>query len=147
MGEKEAFMVSGVNSVDSDSIKKMLADIYNKMSVSDIDGKAGLSQSELASVNPGNDVNTAAFQKILTEQFDKLDVDKDGQLTKSELLNSSISVAPTVTDPSSSTAPSAQASASTPNFAGMAESCIQKLMNSYKNGGLTSLLSSIHLNG
>lgn len=141
MGDKEAFMVSGVNSIDTDSVKKMLADIYNKMSVSDIDGKAGLSQAELASVNPGNDLNTAAFQKVLTEQFDRLDTDKDGQLTESELLNSNVSLTPTVTDPN------AQTSASSANFSRMAESCVQKLMNSYKNGGLTSLLSSIHLNG
>lgn len=138
-------MVSGINSVDSDSVKQMLAAIYNKMSASDVDGKAGLSMSELASVNPGGDVNTAAFQKVLTEQFDKLDVDKDGQLTQNELLNSSISVTPPVTNPSSSVSTS-NANTSTPNFASMAESCIKKLMDSYKNGGLTSLISSLHLN-
>lgn len=139
-------MVSGVNGVDSDSVKKMLADIYNKMSVSDLDGKAGLSKSELASVNPNGDVSTAAFQKVLTEQFDKLDTDADGQITENELLNSNISITPAIS--ASSTAPTlgAQSMTSSTNFASLAESCIQKLMNSYKNGGLSSLLSSIHLN-
>lgn len=138
-------MVSGVNGVNSDSVKQMLADIYNKMSVADIDGKAGLSMSELASVNTDGDVNTAAFQKVLTEQFDKLDADKDGQLSQSELLNSSITVTPTISATTSNSA--GQTNNSSTSFGNLAESCIQKLMNSYKNGGLTSLLSSLHLNG
>lgn len=139
-------MVSGINSVDSDSVKKLLADIYNKMNISDTDGKAGLSKKELASVGTDGDVGTAAFQKVFMQQFDKLDADKDGQLSESEVLNSSLSVTPAVTD-SSSTVSTSKASTSSNSFGSLAESCIQKLLNSYKNGGLTSLLSSIHLNG
>lgn len=137
-------MVSGINSVDSDSVKQLLADIYNKMSVADTDGKAGLSKSELASVNSNGDVGTAAFQKVFTEQFDKLDADKNGQLSQSELQSSNLSVTPSVTDSLNTAATSGISGTS---FGKLAESCIQKLMNSYKNGGLTSLLSSFHLNG
>lgn len=137
-------MVSGINGVDSDSVKKLLADIYNKMSVADTDGAAGLSKSELASVNTNGDIDTAAFQKVFMEQFDKLDADKNGQLSQSELQSSNLSVTPSVTDSLSTTAAS---SISGTSFGSMAESFIQKIMNSYKNGGLTSLLSSFHLNG
>ena len=77
-------MVSSVNN-DSTAMQELIAQLNQKMKTADTDGKAGLSKTELASVDTGSDAGAASFLKSLTAQFDSLDADKDGELSSNEI--------------------------------------------------------------
>ncbi|MDD3435794.1 MAG: hypothetical protein PHC64_01430 [Candidatus Gastranaerophilales bacterium] len=78
-------MVSSINDAASDSIELLMAQMYQKMSAADTDGTKGLSKDELLSIDTGDDEGGAAFLKALSEQFDALDADGDGQLSSEEI--------------------------------------------------------------
>ena len=77
-------MVSKISGND-DTMQLLMAQLYSKMNAADTDGTSGLSKNELSSVDAGDDVGGSAFLKSLTDQFDELDTDKDGQLSSSEI--------------------------------------------------------------
>lgn len=87
-------MVSSINSNDSDNMQLLMVQMYQKVNAANTDGIAGLSKGELSSIDMGNDVGGAAFMKSLSEQFDALDSDGNGQLTANE-----VSAAKLPTDP------------------------------------------------
>lgn len=76
-------MVSTIN--NNNSIQLMMAQMFQKMQTADTDGTKGLSKDELSSIDSGSDVGGAAFLKSLTNQFDELDADGNGQLSESEI--------------------------------------------------------------
>lgn len=78
-------MVSSINGSESSAIQQMMATMFQKMGAADTDGTAGLSKSELSSVDAGSDVGGSAFLKSLTDQFDQIDTDGNGQLSKNEI--------------------------------------------------------------
>lgn len=86
--ERGLFMLSSIENDASDSIKQMMAQMFQKIGAADTDGKAGISKIELSSVNAGDDVGGAAFLKSLNEKFDELDADADGQLSAKEIASS-----------------------------------------------------------
>lgn len=77
-------MVSSIGS-DSDSIQQMMAAMLQQMNKADTDGVRGLSKSELASIGSTGDVGGSAFLKSLSDQFDSLDADGNGQLSSEEI--------------------------------------------------------------
>lgn len=78
-------MTSSISSTSDDLVQLMMQQMMQKMSNADTDGVKGLSQEELASIDSFDDVGGSAFLKTLTEQFDTLDSDGDGQLTTEEI--------------------------------------------------------------
>jgi len=78
-------MISSIQNSASDSIQQMMALMMQNMGAADTDGTKGLSKSKLASVDAGRDVGGSAFLKSLTEQFDALDADSNGQLSSEEI--------------------------------------------------------------
>lgn len=77
-------MVSNINNTDLSNVQQMISEMYKKIKTADTDGVDGLSKKELASINTSNKISSA-FLQTLSEQFDKLDADKNGQLSKSDL--------------------------------------------------------------
>lgn len=77
-------MVSSISSSDDD-VQQMMALMLQSMNAADTDGTSGLSKSELSSINAGDDAGGSAFLKSLTDQFDSLDADKNGQLSSEEI--------------------------------------------------------------
>ena len=78
-------MVSSASSADSNALMQAMAMMQQKMSTANTDGVAGLSKDELSSIDSSNDTGGAAFLKSLTDQFDELDTDANGQLSKEEI--------------------------------------------------------------
>jgi Ca2+-binding EF-hand superfamily protein len=79
-------MVSSIGSnAGASSIQQMMAEFQRKLQSADTDGTAGLSKEELSSIDTGDDKGGANFLKTLTENFDKLDSDGNGQLSESEI--------------------------------------------------------------
>jgi len=78
-------MVSSISNADSDVVQLMMAQMYQKLNAGDTDGIKGLSKDELSSINSSNDVGSSAFLESLTEQFDSLDADRNGQLSANEI--------------------------------------------------------------
>lgn len=78
-------MTTSINCSDSDSIKQMMALMFQKMKAADADGTSGLSKSELSSIDAGEDFGGADFLKSLNAQFDSLDADGNGQLSTKEI--------------------------------------------------------------
>lgn len=133
-------MVSDINSTADDSIQLMMAHMYQKLNKADTDGTAGLSKSELSSIDADNKTG-AAFLKSLQEQFDALDKDGDKQLSSNEIA----SLKPN--NPLSTQDVSSLASSAGESLGRLTTSFVQKLLDSYKNGGLSSLASSINIAG
>lgn len=79
------FMVSGISSTATDSIQLMMAQMYQKIGAADTDGTSGLSKDELSSIDSSSDAGGAAFLKSLSDQFDQLDTDGNGELSSSEI--------------------------------------------------------------
>lgn len=77
-------MVSNINNTDLNNVQQVISEMYKKLKAADTDGVDGLSKKELASINTSNKLSSA-FLQTLSEQFDKLDADKNGQLSKNDL--------------------------------------------------------------
>lgn len=77
-------MVSSISN-NSTEIQKLMAQMMQSMKKADTDGTSGLSKNELASVDSSGDVGGSAFLKSLSDQFDSLDADGNGQLSASEI--------------------------------------------------------------
>lgn len=78
-------MVSSINSTASESIQQMIAQMFQNMAAADTDGTKGLSKEELSSIDTSSEVGGSAFLKSLTDQFDQLDADGNGQLSGIEM--------------------------------------------------------------
>lgn len=138
-------MTASINGTDN--IQLMMAQMYQKLNAANTDGVSGLSKKELSSINPGDDVGGAAFLKSLTEQFEALDKNQNGQLSAQEIfppnvLNGQMGMPPGL-DLNSRAGNSF-------NFNGVfgdLKDFAQKLINSYKNGGLSSIASSVNIAG
>lgn len=78
-------MVSSINGQNDSNMQQMMALMYQRLGTADIDGTKGLSRSELSSVDTGGDVGASDFLDALTEKFDELDADKNGQLSENEI--------------------------------------------------------------
>lgn len=74
-----------VSTISNDVNIQQMMQMFQKMKAADTDGTSGLSKSELSSIDSGSDVRGADFLKSLTNQFDSLDADKNGQLSASEI--------------------------------------------------------------
>lgn len=149
-------MVSAINQ-NEDSIQMMMAQLYSKMNAADTDGTAGLSKDELSSVNAGGDDLSNMFLKSLTSQYDKLDEDKDGQLNASEISKAlpqepQLGPPPGMNLDGSDDVVSQMAEKFLQNKSDnsikdsvkdLASSFVQKLIDSYKNGGLSDLTSNL----
>ena len=142
-------MVSSIDSKD-DSMQMLMMQMFQKMKTADTDGTKGLSKDELSSIDAGSDVGGSAFLKSLTDQFDTLDADGNGQLTSDEIAKA---------HPREPMGPlpgmnlSSSASSSSENklselgdsLGNLASSFLDKLINTYKDGGLSNLTSSLNL--
>lgn len=148
-------MVSSIGGSSSEGIQQLMAEMYQKMSVADTDGAKGLSKSELLSLNASDQSVGSEFLKSLTEQFDKLDTNADEQLSLKELTFSD-KVKDAMGEPVGLDLGSQQKVASisqTQNQSGTfgdlfgsgSGNFIQKLLDSYKNGGLAKLVSSLNI--
>lgn len=78
-------MVSSVSGSDSNYLQQLMAQMMKNMSAADTDGSAGLSKTEISSIDTGNDKGGQGFIKALTANFDKIDTDANGQVTAEEL--------------------------------------------------------------
>lgn len=78
-------MTSSISMNSSDNIHLLMAQMYQKMNAADTDGIKGLSENELSSISSNDDSGSNAFLKSLSDQFDSLDSDGNGQLTTQEI--------------------------------------------------------------
>jgi len=78
-------MISSIYDADSGAVQLAMAAMYQKMNSANTDGISGLSKDELSSIDTSGDVGASAFLKSLTDQFDKLDADANGQLSEKEI--------------------------------------------------------------
>lgn len=139
----KSMMEKLTESTDSESTSKEASNdskALGGLAAADTDGTAGLSAAELSAINTSSDAGKANFVNNLKENFAKIDTDGNGQLSQSEIAASKPSGPP----------PGAVASGDSSNsnssgnaFANLTSSFVQKLLNSYQNGSLTSLASSL----
>lgn len=134
-------MVASISSTDSNNIKQTIAEMYLKMKAADTDGVKGLSRQELASIDTGGTAAGSAFLHALQEQFDKLDADKNGQISENDM---KITV---LNQLSSQGATSINSNiGNSNNLGGMlgsfSKSLAKNLLSNYKGNDLTGLASS-----
>ncbi|MEI8377435.1 MAG: hypothetical protein WCF95_02755 [bacterium] len=67
------------------AMQQMMAAMQKKMKAADTDGKEGLSKTELASIAKGEDKGAAHMASELSNNFDKIDKNGDGQATDEEI--------------------------------------------------------------
>lgn len=115
-------MVSTISNTATDNIQLMMQ-MFQKMKAADTDGTNGLSKSELSSIDSGSDTSGAAFLKSLTNQFDSLDADKNGQLSASEIA--------TAKPPEGG--PAARSNSSTDSIEQLLEKLLQEAMQAISN--------------
>lgn len=104
----------------------------------DTDGVKGLSLDELSAVDTSKDTRQAGFINNLIENFKSIDTDGDGQLSQSELQNA--------IPKQFSKQEMAAMNNSFGSFGGLSNlsgNLVQKLLNSYQNGDLSKLVSSL----
>lgn len=77
-------MVSSLSSSNSSYLQELMAQMMNKMSAADTDGTAGLSKTELSTIDTGDDQGGNGFLKALQNNFKKMDTDGNGELTSEE---------------------------------------------------------------
>lgn len=135
-------MEPSVNNTCSGSIQQIISEMYKKMKAADTDGITGLSKKELASIDANDNIVGSAFLQALTEQFDKLDADKNGQLSQSDMETA-------ISKQFSHPEIAGITNNNSGNFGSMlgkfSESFIQKLLSNYKSGDLKSLASSLSM--
>ncbi len=153
-------MVSEINS--NDELQMLMLKMQSKMHQADTDGLKGLSKSELASVDAADNLDAQEFLKILTEKFDDVDKNKDGQLTSEEVLKSALQQplgppAGLFLEKDGENNKNIQSfAARTMNKIGeqssgelkdkitnLASTFIQKMIDTYKDGGINGLTSSL----
>lgn len=78
-------MVSKIGNLATDSIQLMMSQMMQKMTTADADGSKGLSKSELSSIDTNDGSGGAAFLKSLSDQFDALDTNGNGELSANEI--------------------------------------------------------------
>lgn len=138
-------MTTSINGTDN--IQLMMAQMYQKLNAANTDGVSGLSKKELSSVNPGDDVGGAAFLKSLTEQFDALDKNQNGQLSAQEIFPSENLNGQMGPPPGLDLSSKAGNSFNLNEAFGDLKDFAQKLINTYKNSGLSNLASSVNIAG
>lgn len=143
--------MTAISSSADDNIQRMMSLMFNS---ADTDRISGLSKAELSAIDTSGDVNGTEFINSLMDQFDQLDTDKNDQLSIKEIE----SAKPTepmgpppglniVSENTTNNGNNANQD-SFGNFFGNASAAfLQKILNSYKNGGLSSVLSSLNLAG
>lgn len=140
-------MTAGIQSTDTDNLQLMMAQMYQKLNAANTDGISGLSKKELSSINPGEDVGGATFLKSLTEQFDALDKDANGELSAQEIFPSDNLSGQMGPPPGLDLSSKASSSFNLNGAFGDLKDFAQKLINSYKNGGLSNIASSMNIAG
>lgn len=109
------------------------------MKAADTDGKSGLSVKELSSIDTSKDTKKADFVNNLINNFTKYDSNSDGQLSANE-------IAASRSDINSSASNSGILNSATTNgLKNLSEEFISKMLNDYKNGGLSNLTSSLNI--
>lgn len=79
-------MVSAIGSnATSGAMQQMMAAMQQKMKSANTDGKEGLSKTELASLEKGDDTASAHMASELSKNFEKIDKNGDGQATDDEI--------------------------------------------------------------
>lgn len=139
-------MVSRINGED-DSIQTLMMQMMQNMKTADTDGAKGLSMDELSSIDAGSDVGGAAFLKSLTEQFETIDSNKNGQLATNEIVQA-IPHEPMGPPPGMNLGKdtlSKDLSDLGESLGNVASSFMEKLVSTYKNSGLSDLTSSLNL--
>lgn len=145
-------MTVNINSIDTDNIQLMMAQMYQKLNAADTDGVSGLSKKELSSVNVGDDIGGAAFLKTLNEQFDALDKDKNGELTAKEIFPQDLLKKQMGPPPGLEIASKHSESFANKyqlgNFLENTAAFAGKLIRAYKgSGGLSNLASALNISG
>lgn len=142
------------DNVDADKEKEAAeaaAKVKTLLSKADTDKNGKLSLDELSSFDSGDDVQMAKFVKDLKEKFTKYDSNGDGLLTSSELIAAipkkqfteqemaSLAESMSNDDLSSTTSNSLFNS----SFGDSTSLNVQKILNSYQNGTLSDLPSTL----
>lgn len=125
----------------SDSASDTASKVSSLTKSADTDSNGSLSKTELSSVDASGKAGEAGFVKDLMKNFSKYDTDNDGALSKEEI-SAAMKNAPASSEAVASGLNSSLESASN-SLSNLATSLIQKMLDSYKNGGLSSLTSSL----
>lgn len=133
-------MVSNVNSADLSNANNIISEMYKKIKAADTDGINGLSKKELASIDTGNSIGSA-FLEALSEQFDKLDADKNGQLSQSDL-ETAISKQFSHQDIAATTFNNSKSSDFGNMLGSFSKSFVQNVLSKYKNSDLLGVASA-----
>lgn len=118
-------------------------------STANTDGTAGLSKSELAAVDTSKDPNESKLISDLVNKFNSLDKDGDGQLSQSEmqeiLKGKQFSTQELASIAKVNSSENSNSSSLGNSFNDLTSSFVQKLLNSYRDGGLSTIASSVGL--
>ena len=151
-----------VSEINDNVMQLMMLRMQSKMQQADTDGLSGLSKAELASVDTGANLDAEAFLKTLTEKFDTIDKNQDGQLSTDEILKSTLQQ-PLGPPPGLFLGNANSDNKNVQSFAAkamnkiyeqsgselkdkisdLASTFIQKLIDKYKDGGFSGLTSSL----
>lgn len=145
---------SSTSADNTDSTKTAATNSSQKLDLTsaDTDGTAGLSKTELSSIDTSADPKAAGFIDELSKNFDKLDADGDGQLSKSEIaaakpqhmhhhghtIADATTAATSTNSSSNSNSDSSNSGSST--ISNLSDFLLKQLSNAYKNN--SSLVSS-----
>ena len=144
-------MVTGIIGSSSNQIQQLMAEMMKKMKSADTDGTSGLSKNELSSINTDNDPGGARFLKELSKNFDKIDSNSDGQLSKSEIdaakpaKNSQMGPPPPPSMSSENTDSNSSSSSNSSQISSLLDLFTKQSLNSYSNNSdlNSSILSSL----
>lgn len=115
----------------------------------DTDGSTGLSKDELSSIETGEDEGKSNFIKKLTENFDKIDANGDGQITSDEVERGKPQGPPSGPPPSQASTDSSgsdTSSTSSSSATSLLELFTKQCLSSYKNNS-TDWESTLNLAG
>lgn len=108
------------------------------LSKADTDGTEGLSLSELKSVDTSSDSKAANFVNDLVNNFDSIDSNGDGQLSKDEVKAAMPPPPPPMMADNSSNYLNNSLGNLGDSFSKLSSSFIQKLISTYQSGSLTA---------
>lgn len=133
---------------DSDDSATDAAKAKSLLASADSDSSSGLSLGELSSLDKSSGAGKAGFVNDLISNFDKFDLDGDGQLSQGEV-ESAMPKGQFSAQEQKAMVDSSQSSffdSLENSFSSLGSSSIvQKLISSYQSGGLSNILSSLNI--
>lgn len=131
----------GMNLEKSDDLFDNLIDALSESL--DSDESNGVSSSELASAN----TKSSDFIENIINNFDSYDTNSDGELSQDEMKNAMKEQTSGTESTTAKASNDSKLEELGESLGNMASVFLQRMINSYKDGGLSSLTSSLNISG